>query len=395
MSNIEQKKSSDFRMIAKTLFGLEEILKKELISIGADRVNMMNRSVEFYGDVKLLYKANIHCRLASRILLPIVSFQAHTEKKLYSAVKKVKWEDYFEVSRTIAVDTVVSHSTFDNSLYVAQLTKDAIVDRFRDLSGSRPSVDIKNPDIRINLHMHENKVTLSLDSSGEALFRRGYRKEGGRAPLNEMLAAGIIELTTWDKKTNLIDAMCGSGTFLIEAAMIARNIAPGIIRKKFTFMNWNGYSQPLYHQLLDAAKSDVISNIPFKIVGSDNNQGSIREAKANAKRAGVDADINFEVKDIRHQDPPPPPGILIINPPYGERISVEDIEKLYGEVGDSFKKNYDGYNAYVFTGNIKAAKKIGLRTSQKIKLFNGPIECRLLKFEMYTGSRKLKHQDNQ
>jgi len=386
------KPRSRFRLIAKTLFGLEDILAIELKNLGAGKVRPMNRSVEFYGDKRLLYEANLWCRTATRILKPLVDFRAADERELYNKVLKIDWSRYLSLKQTFVIDAVISKSNFDNSLYVAQRTKDAIADYFRKHTGKRPSVDIKNPDIRINIYIHKDDCTIALDSSGDPLFKRGYRDKTGEAPLNEVLAAGIIMHTGWDRKSPFVDAMCGSGTIVIEAAMLARNIAPGINRKTFGFMHWPDYDRGLFNDIRQEARQHIIPALNFEMVGSDMAGKQVREASANAGRAGVGQNIMFRQSQFKDFIPPSPPGLLIINPPYGERMSVDDISSFYQSIGDTLKKNFIGYDAYVFTGNLASVKYIGLKTSRRIEMYNGPIECRLLKFEMYRGSRKAKYQ---
>lgn len=380
------------RMTAKTLSGLEETLAGELTALGAADAWPENRAAECSGDKQLLYKTNLWCRTATRILLPIAAFPADSSDRLYQGVANIDWAPYLDPDMTLAVDAIAIESAFDNSLFVAQRVKDAIVDQFRRRNGKRPSVDADNPDLRINIHIHGDKATLSLDSSGGPLTRRGYRIEGGKAPLSEVLAAGIVRLTEWDMASALIDPMCGSGTIVIEAAMAARNIAPGLLRKQFGFMRWKDYDEALHRQLVREARQTVKADLPVEIVGSDIDRHAIDEAKANARRAGVEGNIRFEVKPFDKQTPPPAPGTVVMNPPYGERIAVKDIEAFYESFGDVLKQKYEGYTAFILSGNPDAAGHIGLRTSRKMKLFNGPLECRLLRFELYKGSRKSKYQ---
>ena len=375
-------------MIAKTLYGLEEILSQELADLGASRLKIMNRSVEFYGDKQLLYEANLWCRTATRILKPFASFKAANENELYHKVSNIDWGKYLKIEQTFAIDAVITKSKFSNSLYVAQKTKDAIADQFLRSSGRRPSVELNNPDIRINIYIFKNECRLAIDSSGEPLFKRGYRQKTGKAPLNEVLAAGIVMQSEWDKKSSFVDAMCGSGTIVVEAALIARNIAPGLTRKQFGFMNWPDYDNDLFDSICKKAREAALSKLNFGILAADLREAAVYDAKDNAKEAGVFKDIKFKHSAIKDLIPPEFPGVLIINPPYGERISIKEIEELYHSIGDAFKRNFTGYDAFVFTGNLAAAKSIGLRTSRRIQLYNGSIECRLLIFEMYQGSRK-------
>lgn len=392
MMTTSTKDTKRFRMVAKTLFGLEEILAEELIALGAENVKPMNRSVEFYGGKELLYKANLWCRTATRILKPIINFKAADEKALYNNVLRIDWRDYLGLDQTFVIDAVISKSGFDNSLYTAQKTKDAIADHFRKKTGRRPSVDLKNPDIRINIYIYRDECTIALDSSGEPLFKRGYRSKTGEAPLNEVLAAGIVLHSGWDQKSPFVDAMCGSGTIVIEAALLARNIAPGLTRETYGFMNWPDFDMDLFKRVHQEARKEIIPVLDFEMVGSDKASKQVQEAAVNARKAGVGRDIVFKQSAIGDLIPPSPPGALIINPPYGGRMSVDDIKVFYQSIGDALKKNFIGYDAYIFTGNPAAAKHIGLRTSRRIEMYNGPIECRLLKFEMYEGSRKTKYQ---
>lgn len=383
-----------YRLIAKTLAGLEEVLAAELESLGAADIKLLTRAVEFHGDKYLLYRANLWCRTATRILKPIATFHAGDGDELYKRVDRINWLRHLTADSTLAVDAVVSQSGLDNSLFVAQRTKDAIVDQIRKRHDRRPSVDLVNPDLRINIYIHKDLATLSLDSSGEPLQRRGYRTEGGKAPLNEVLAAGIIALAGWDLNSPLVDPMCGSGTLLIEAALKARRIAPGLIRNKFAFMSWKDYASSLYEKLCREAREEILPQLSFEILGSDKERGQIENARANAERAGVSENIRFETAAFVDQSPPPAPGTMIVNPPYGERLKAGDIPALYTELGDTLKKKYEGYDAFIFTGNREAAKKIGLRASRRFPLYNGPMECRLLKFEMYRGSRKARKQED-
>ncbi|QMU29194.1 THUMP domain-containing class I SAM-dependent RNA methyltransferase [Adhaeribacter radiodurans] len=375
--------------LATTLFGLETILAQELEALGAQNIRIGNRAVEFAGDKRLLYQANIWCRTAIRILKPFRTFTARDERDLYRQVSKINWFDYIRSDQTFAIQSVVSQSTFDHSLFVSQLTKDAIVDQFRQRTGQRPSVNVEQPDIRLNLHMHENRVTMSLDASGDSLHRRGYRLQTNVAPLSEVLAAGILSLTGWDKKVPLIDPMCGSGTFLTEAALMAHNIAPGLYRPNyFGFMNWPDFDENLYQQVLTEAKAAQLPDAEVEIVGSDIDKDYIEAARNNITHAGLEDYIRVRVRDLKDAQGIGEKGIVLVNPPYGERINPDNLNQLYKLIGDTFKTNFAGYDAFVFTGNLEAAKHIGLKTSRRIPLYNGPIECRLLKYELYRGTRK-------
>jgi len=377
--------------IATTLFGLEEILAQELAALGARDIYIENRAVEFTGDKALMYRANIWCRTAIRILKPFRTFKARDERDLYRQVSKINWSDYIKTQQTFAIQSVVNQSTFEHSLFVSQLTKDAIVDQFRERTGERPSVNVERPDIRLNLHMHENFVTLALDASGDSLHRRGYRLQTNAAPLSEVLAAGIILLTNWDKQSPFMDPMCGSGTFLTEAALLAHNIAPGLYRRDyFGFMHWPDFDENLYHQILAEAEAAQLPGKEVRIIGSDIDKDYIEAARNNITHAGLEDYIRVRVRDIKDAQGQGERGIVLVNPPYGERINPDNLNQLYKSIGDTFKANFAGYDAFVFTGNLEAAKHIGLKTSRRIPLYNGPIECRLLKYELYRGTRKVK-----
>ncbi|MFD2515858.1 class I SAM-dependent RNA methyltransferase [Pontibacter locisalis] len=386
----KQKQNDNFNIIATTMAGLEEVLAEELRALDMEYVKVGNRAVSCSGNLRQLYEANLWCRTAIRILKPIRNFKARDEKDLYAQVQKTDWSEYFGLEQTFAIDAVVSHSTFEHSLYVAQLTKDAIVDQFRKATGERPSVDRIRPDLRLNLHMHENMVTLSLDSSGDSLHRRGYRLQTNVAPLNEVLAAGIIGLSGWDKKSAFVDPMCGSGTFLIEAAMMAQNIAPGLYRRDaFGFESWKDYDAGLLEMIWKTAEAKAIMDKPQALIqGYDIDADYIAAARNNIENAGLENIIRVEKADFFETNAPADHGFVVMNPPYNERIQSDDINLLYKNIGDTLKNNYQGFDAFVFTGNLEAAKNVGLRTSRRVPLYNGSIDCRLLKYELYRGSRR-------
>ncbi len=373
---------------AKTLSGLEQVLAEELTALGAQDVQPGHRLVTFAGDQGLLYRANLCCRTAIRVLRPIGTFPADSERALYDGVRQIEWSEHLDVGGSLAIDPVVWSSFSTHSLYVAQLTKDAIVDQFRERTGRRPSVDLDEPDLRVNVHLVENVATVYLDASGDSLHLRGYRTRAGEAPLNEVLAAGILRLAEWDRQSPLVDPMCGSGTLCIEAAMLARNIAPGTVRRRYAFQRWKDYDRKLYEAVLADAKRDELPGLPFSIVGSDIDAQVVLIAEENAKRAGVAADVRFAAGNFECCQPPAPPGTLVTNPPYDERLPVPRIEAFYGRIGDMLKQRFAGYTAWVLTGNLEAAKQIGLRPSRKVRLFNGSLECRLLRFDLYQGSRR-------
>jgi len=376
------------RLIVKTSFGLEDVLMEELKALGAADIEKGVRVVTVEGDQRLMYSINLNSRVALRVLKPIKKFRAANEHELYDEIKKIDWSSYMSVDDTLAVDAVVNKSLMTHSLYVALKTKDAIVDQFRENTGKRPSVDLEKPSLRIHLHINGEEGEVSFDSSGDSLHKRGYRMQTGDAPINESLAAGLILLSGWDKQSPFLDFMCGSGTIVIEAAWMALNIAPGMLRKEFGFQRWKDYDSKLWGEIRDEARLKVLNEITFPITGVDHSMAMISNAKENAKAAGVLDDISFQQMSYESFTPGVQKGTLLINPPYGGRITSGDLMQLYKGVGDQFKKKYAGWNAFVFTANMEAGKNIGLKPSRKIPLFNGKLECRLLKFEMYDGSRR-------
>jgi len=374
-------------MLAKTLPGLEEVLSREIKLLGGTKVEPVKRGVKFYGDLGFLYKSNLWLRTALRILVPISQFKVRNEKELYRKVMDINWEDIFDPSQTIVIDATVFSEKFTNSLFIAQKCKDAIADRFREKTGQRPSVNTQNPDVRINVHISRENVNISLDSSGDSLHKRGYRSKVDRAPISEVLAAGILSLTNWDKKSNLIDPMCGSGTFLIEAALMAYNIPPNVFRKNYCFKNWKNYDADLFALIFDKALEKE-ETFTAKIAGFDKDDFVLRKARKNLRSALMHEQIEISQADfLNFNEDLPESGTLVFNPPYGVKIEA-DIPNLYREIGDTLKNNFAGYTAWIFTSSQEGIKNIGLKPSKKIKLYNGKLECWLLKYELYSGSRK-------
>lgn len=376
-------------MLAKTSFGFEDMLMEELAAIGAKNLKKGVRVVHFEGNLETMYKANLYSRLALRILKPIKTFPAANEQQLYDEVKKIDWSQYLTSKGTLAVDAVTSYSNLTHTLYISLKTKDAIVDQFRDKTGERPNVDLRFPTVRVNVHIHQDMASISLDSSGDSLHKRAYRSEQGEAPMNETLAAGMIMLTKWDRKSNFTDIMCGSGTLVVEAAMMARNIAPGIFRREFGFERWNDYDAELWKRLHDEAKAAEIPRLDFTITGIDKSHMIIKSAKENARGAGVMNDIDFHPMPFEDYTPKESEQTIVTNPPYGGRITDDDLFNLYKTIGDQFKAKYSGSTAWVLTANRDAAKHVGLRATAKIPLYNGALECRLLKYELYRGTKKI------
>ncbi len=383
------KQIDKFQMLAKCFAGFEEVLAKELTQIGASEVRIVKRGVLFNGDKKLLYQANYLCRSTIRVLKPIATFQALNEDELYTEVGKINWLQYLGLGSTFSIDGITSYSNITHSKYLALKTKDAIVDQFRDKFGKRPNVNTDNPDVSINIRLFKNEATVSLDSSGESLHKRGYRVATGPAPMNEVLAASLVLLSGWDGTTNFIDPMCGSGTIPIEAALFARNIPPGKFRDDYSFKKWNDFDPDLWKQVMDEAK-EQIRDTDVKIVGSDWSGRILETAKENVTAAGLKNTVTLKMNFIDDSEPPGSPGVLITNPPYGERIKVDDIKSLYKGIGDALKKDYSGYTAWIISSNMEALKYVGLRPSRNITVYSGKLECKFAKFDMYTGTKKQK-----
>ena len=370
---------------ATTLAGLEEVLAQELIEIGADEVQIGRRSVYFSGDQKMLYKANYCLRTALRILVPIDSYKIYSVDDLYQRAKNFKWEELFDCDQTFAIQSTVFSDLFDNSMYASLKLKDAIVDRFRYKFDKRPNVDSKNPDVLINLHISAEFCTISLDSSGESLHKRGYRVGQNEAPMSEVLAAGLLRLSDWDQKSNLIDPMCGSGTIAIEAAMLANGLYPGTVRKNFGFKNWRNFSSELFRRVEEEVKPGNAT--PVRISASDILRRNIDIAFKNADEAGVGSLIDFKISDFKALEPASEKPFLLFNPPYGERLTPDDTN-FYGMIGERLKHHYTNATVWIIS-TPQCLKSIGLRPSRKIPILNGSLECSFRKYELYSGSKKV------
>lgn len=373
-------------LIAKTFQGLEEVLAQELTELGADNIEIGRRMVSFTGDKEMMYRANFCLRTAIRILKPIKHFTAQNADEVYDAVKSIEWTDFLNNTDSFAVDAVVFSETFRHSKFVAYKVKDAIVDYFRERTGNRPSVRINNPDLAINIHIAENQCTLSLDSSGESLHRRGYRQEQVEAPLNEVLAAGMILMTGWRGECDLIDPMCGSGTIPIEAALIARNIAPGVFRKEFGFEKWKDFDQELFDNIYNDDSKE--REFTHKIYGYDNNPKANEIATHNVKAAGVSKDVVLRIQPFQQFEQPTEKSIIITNPPYGERISANDLLGLYQMIGERLKHAFVGNDAWILSYRDECFDQIGLKPSVKVPLFNGALECQFRKYQIFDGKYK-------
>lgn len=378
--------SEQFEMIAKTFQGLEEILAEELTTLGANDVQIGRRMVSFTGDKEMMYKANFCLRTAIRILKPIKHFAAKDADEVYQQIKAIRWEEILDINKTFAVDAVVFSEEFRHSKFVSYKVKDAIVDYFRELNGKRPSVRISKPDVLLNIHIAQTTCTLSLDSSGESLHRRGYRQEAVEAPLNEVLAAGMILMTGWRGECDFIDPMCGSGTIPIEAALIARNIAPGVFRKEFAFEKWVDFDQEMFDTIYNDDSQE--REFGHKIYGYDNNPQAYEIATRNIKAAGVSKDIRLKLQPFQQFEQPADKAIIVTNPPYGERISTNDLLGLYNMIGERLKHAFVGNNAWILSYREECFDQIGLKASSKTPLFNGALECEFRKYEIFDGKYK-------
>jgi putative N6-adenine-specific DNA methylase len=378
-------------MIAKTLYGLEDVLAKELIELGANNVQIGRRMVSFEGDKELLYKANFHCRTALRILKPLIVFKANNPDEVYEEVKKLNWQERLPGKKTFAVDTVVYSETFDHSKFVAYRVKDAIVDYFVERDLPRPSVRINNPDFQLHLHISHNECSLSLDSSGESLHKRGYRTEEVEAPLNEVLAAGMILKTGWNGESNFVDPMCGSGTLLIEAALIALNIAPGVFHKKYAFEKWDDFDSELFESISTDDSGE--REFAFKCYGSDVSPKSIAIATKNVKNAGLSKYIDLKVLPFQQMTENPGKGVLITNPPYGERLHPRDLQALYAMIGERLKHVFAGYDAWIISSNEEGFDHIGLKPASRTRLMNGSLECEYRQYQLFAGTHKEYRQE--
>ena len=377
----------NFEMVAKTLFGFEELLENELRQLGAQHIKKGVRNVRFTGDKGFMYKCNMGLRTAIKILKPILQFNVKDENELYKKIKDIAWEKYIDVDSTLAVSATLSGDRFTHSQYIALKTKDAIVDRFRDLTGKRPNIDLRFPDLKIDVHIDRNRCSVSLDSSGESLHKRGYKIATNIAPINEVLAAGLLLLSGWDGQSDFMDPMCGSGTILIEAAMIACNIPPNLMRNEFAFERWKDWDVDLYETIENSLLSKT-RDFHHKIMGFDKSPSAIRKANENIKNAHLEEFIYIKHEDFfKTQKGGEARLHMLFNPPYGERLEL-DMETFYGQIGSTLKHNYVGTTAWLITSNLEALKHIGLKTSRKIKLYNAKLEARLVRYDMYSGTKK-------
>lgn len=378
-----------FEIVVTTLLGLENVLQQELEDIGVRSPEILGRAVKFFGNQEYLYRCNYELRTGLRVLRPLSTFKVHTEDELYRKIQRIDWSQYLNNNKTFAVDATTYGTLFTHSKYVALKTKDAIVDQFRDKTGARPSIDVTRPSVKINVHIAHDECTISLDSSGTPLSKRGYKTEQTFAPLSEVLAAGMILKSNWDKNSTFYDPMCGSGTIAIEAALIATQTPPGGYRN-FGFETWFDFDAELYESVKLRAESRV-RRIDFRINGSDMDENAIEIARNNARRARISRNVQFFKADFLKSNPEMHDGVIIMNPPYGERIGTnEDMISLYQAIGDQLKTHYSGADAWILSGNIQALKLIGLAAAKRVRLNNGPIECKYHHFPLYKGSKEEK-----
>lgn len=376
----------EFKLIAKTFMGLEPVLAQELIQLGANNVETGRRMVSFTGDKEMMYRANFQLHTAIRILKPIHTFKARSAEEVYDEIQKIEWSNYLDNKKTFSVDSVVYSEEFRNSRFVTYKVKDAIVDWFREKTGTRPNISVSNPDIRLNIHIAEDDATLSLDSSGESLHRRGYRQESVEAPLNEVLAAGMILMTGWKGDTDFIDPMCGSGTIAIEAALIARNISPGVFRKEFAFEKWADFDQELFDTIYNDDSKE--KKFTHHIYGYDIDMKAVNTARINVKAAGLSKEVTIEQADFKDFQTPTEKSIMVTNPPYGERISTPNLLATYKMIGERLKHTFAGNDAWILSYREECFEQIGLKPSIKIPVFNGSLECEFRKYALFDGRMK-------
>jgi putative N6-adenine-specific DNA methylase len=379
--------NGDFAIKFTTFFGLEEVLAKEIQQLGGKDVEVFKRGVSAVGDLGFLYKSNLCLHTALKVLIPIAKFTADNEQQLYDNIKLIAWEEFISNSDTLMVESVVNSDIFSHSLFVSQKVKDGMVDRFRDKTGRRPDVDLLRPTFKLYVHIFRNEVTLQLDSSGDPLYKRGYRADINEAPMKEVLAAGLVKLSGWEKHLLLIDGMCGAATIAIEAALWANNIPPGYYRNDFTFMRWRNFDEKLYETIYESCINKIREE-KVQIIANDIDLHTVKKAIGNTKNAKVDDVVTCTNQSFFDMKPERNGGVVILNPPYGERLPVQEIEQLYKEIGNKLKKDFQNFNAWIITSSPEAIKSIGLKPSRRIQVYNGALECRYLKFELYGGSKK-------
>ncbi len=373
-------------VIIKTFSGLEDVLAQECRQLGFKDIEILNRALKFKADLRDLYRANYFLRTAIKVLVPVFKFNAKTDDELYAGIKKFDWTTIMDSSMTLAIEVVLHSHFFTHSLFIAQRTKDAIVDQIRDKTNRRPRVDLENPDVRVSLHITEDAIQVFLDSSGDPLFKRGYRIGMHQAPLNEALAAGLLLLAGWNGNGNLVDPMCGSGTLLIEGAMIAHGLPPGMYRESFGFEKWKDFDADLFNEVTE--EEYKVRKFTHKIIGGDILSKNILISRENLHRSSLYKKVELVNQPMEEFVPPEGGGWVVTNPPYGERLKTPMLEKLYGDLGTRFKHHYPNYQAWVFSGNPIAMKSVGLKPTYRKNLLNGDIACTFNKYDLYEGSKK-------
>jgi putative N6-adenine-specific DNA methylase len=384
--------SGQLNLVVSCHYGFEELLAEELKTLGLENIELHNRAVICTGNLNQVYQANYNCRLALRVLIKIATFEVPDANTLYEEVYDLPWEQLIQPNNTIAINSLCNQSAFDNTMFVSMRAKDAIADFFRHRTGIRPSVDNEHPDLRIQIHIFKEQATVLLDSSGNSLHMRGYRIGVNKAPISEVLAAGLIIKSGWHPEMPFYDPMCGSGTFLIEAAMMATNTPAGYYRKEFGFERWKIFDKEAFTLIVSEANAKRKLKSIAPIEGSDSARKSLTIARDNIKHTNFSGIIKTSLADFESAPAPEHAGTIIINPPYGGRLDKDNIEVLYKRIGDTLKKNYGGHCAWIITANREAVKHIGLHATKKYVVFNGQLECRFLKYDIYAGSKKAKHQ---
>jgi putative N6-adenine-specific DNA methylase len=377
----------DFEMKVTTFFGLEDVLARELQQLGGRDVEVFKRGASVTGDLGFLYKINLCLHTALKVLIPVAKFEANNEQELYDNIKRIEWEKFISVTESIMVESVLNSEIFTHSLFVSQKVKDGMVDRFREKTGRRPDVDLIRPSFKLYVHIYKNEVTLNLDSSGEPLYKRGYRADINEAPMKEVLAAGLIKLAGWEPHLQLIDGMCGAATIAIEAALWANNIPPGYYRQDFVFMRWNNFDEKLYDTVYESSISKIKNN-NVEIIANEIDERTYKKAVSNVKNAKVEDVVKCNHQSFFDLTTDRSGGMIILNPPYNERMPLEETEKLYKEIGDKLKKDFKSFVAWIITSSPEGMKSIGLRPSRKIQVYNGSLDCRFLKYELYEGTKK-------
>lgn len=380
--------SAEFDMLAKTFHGFEEILADEIRQLGGGNIEILKRAVSFSGDKKTLYRMNYESRLSLSVLVPIFGFNANNTDELYDGIQRINWDDFLALDKTFSIHATISSELFEHSRFVVLKVKDAIVDQFRDKYADRPSIDTENPDLKIQIHIYNEEVTVSLDSSGEPLYKRGYRKRVGEAHLNEVLAAGLIKLSEYKNDLPFLDPMCGSGTILAEVGMTLTQTPSGKYRKSFGFQKWKDYDEKIFSEVKNTADKKIKPS-EISITGFELDMQNVELARMNTAFLSPLVQVNIIKADMMKMKPPYASGFIIVNPPYGERLRNQSVPELYAELGTTLKHQYSGYRACIISSNFEALKNIGLKTSRRFTVFNGPLECKFQCFDLYAGSKKV------